>query len=67
MEAAEQLQKYNLTREQRRQVDRYVTASNECNFRYSELAYIQGIKDCVAILLEMGLIKSTEQAGVDDK
>ncbi len=53
-----QLKGYGLTKEQRLAVDRLLTANNECNFRYSELAYIQGMKDTVAMLKELDLIKA---------
>lgn len=55
---SEQLRRQELTKEQRLAVDRLLTANNECNFRYSELAYIQGMKDAVAMLKELDLIKS---------
>lgn len=55
---SKQLQEYDLTKEQRQAVDRLVSAGNECNFRYSELVYIQGVKDTVAMLKELDLIKS---------
>lgn len=55
---SEQLRRQELTKEQRLAVDRLLSANNECNFRYSELAYIQGMKDTVAMLKELDLIKS---------
>lgn len=55
---SEQLKRQELTKEQRLAVDRLLTANNECNFRYSELAYVQGMKDAVAMLKELDLIKA---------
>ncbi len=57
-ELSEQLKGYGLTKDQSLAVDRLLTANNECNFRYSELAYIQGMKDSVAMLKELDLIKA---------
>jgi len=53
-----QLEGYGLTKEQRLIIDRLLSASNECNARYSELAYIQGMKDTVSMLKELDLIKA---------
>ncbi len=57
-ELVEQVRRCRLTREQRLAVDRLLAANNMCNYRYSELAYMQGIKDCVSLLKEMDLIKT---------
>lgn len=54
----EQLKGCGLTKEQSLAVDRLLTAYNECNFRYSELAYMQGMKDTAAMLKELDLIKA---------
>ena len=38
-------------------MDRLLSANNENNARYSELAYMQGFKDCAALLKEINLLK----------
>ena len=56
-ELVRRLGEYDLSQEERLMSDRLLTANNECNSRFSELAYIQGMKDSVAILNELDLVK----------
>ena len=53
-----QLRGHDLTKEERLAVDRLLSASNESNVRYSQLAYEQGPKDIISILRELDLIKA---------
>lgn len=56
-ELVRRLGEYDLTQEERLMIDRLLTANNECNSRFSELAYIQGMKDSASILRELDLVK----------
>ncbi len=51
-----QLQKSEMTKEQRLAVDQLLTANKESNSIYSQLAYIQGVKDCANMLKRLNLI-----------
>lgn len=51
-----QLQKSDMTAEQRLAVDRLLTANNESNSVYSQLAYVQGMKDCANMLRRLNLV-----------
>lgn len=51
-----QLQKSEMTEEQRLAVDRLLTANKESNSIYSQLSYIQGVKDCANMLKRLNLI-----------
>lgn len=50
-----QLRGHDLTKEERLAVDRLLSASNESNVRYSQLAYELGAKDVIGILRELDL------------
>ena len=51
-----QLSRMGLPKEVRQAMDRLLSANNENNARYSELAYMQGFKDCAALLQAIRLI-----------
>ena len=53
----ERFEKLNLTKEQKLIIDRLISAHIECGNCYGKVTYQQGIKDCVLLLMEMGLIK----------
>ena len=54
---AKQFEELGLSKDQRLIIDRLLSANNESNYRYSELAYMQGFKDCVELLKTIDLIK----------
>lgn len=60
----EELDALGLSREQRLSVDRLISAYNENGAYYGRLTYRQGVKDCVALLVEIGLIKERKREGV---
>ncbi len=49
-----QVAQLKLTREDRLMIDRLLCANNASNARYSELAYMQGFRDCAALMKEIG-------------
>ncbi len=53
----QQVSQLGLSKEVRLTMDRLLSANNENNARYSELAYMQGFKDCAALLKEINLLK----------
>lgn len=53
-----QFDKLNLTKEQCLVVDRLISAQTESGSIYGKMAYKQGFQDCVALLLEMKLLKA---------
>ncbi len=48
-----QVAQLRLSREARLAIDRLLCANNASNARYSELAYMQGFRDCAALLKEI--------------
>ena len=54
---AKQFEELGLSKDQRLIIDRLLSANNESNYRYSELAYMQGFKDCVELLKTIDVIK----------
>lgn len=64
---SEQIKKYDLTKEIRLAIDKLISANNDCTTSYPELAYIQGMKDAVAMLKEMDLLKTTEAKEKSEK
>lgn len=57
-ESTEQIDRQNFTKEQRLMIDRLVCAYTENGALYGRMTYQQGIRDCVTLLLEMGLIRA---------
>ena len=55
-ETASQAAVREMTKEQRLAVDQLLTANKESNSIYSQLAYIQGVKDCANMLKRLNLI-----------
>ena len=53
----EELDAFALSKEQRLTVDRLISAYNEDGAHYGRMTYQQGFRDCVALLLEIGLVK----------
>ena len=47
----------NLTREQRIIINDYIACTSTVNHRYSDIAYMCGIKNTVEMLVSLGLIK----------
>lgn len=60
----EELDALGLSEAQRLAVDRLISAYNENGAYYGRLTYQQGGKDCVALLVEIGLIKDGKREGV---
>lgn len=59
--------KYNalgLPKEQRLIVDRLLTSYNESGAHYGKMTYQQGFKDCVSLLLEIGMIRDAKEEKV---
>ena len=52
-----------LSKEARQAVDRLISAYTESAAYYSAAAYRFGLKDCAAMLCEIGLVKETESGG----
>lgn len=57
----EELDELGLSEAQRLVVDRLVSAYNENGAYYGRLTYQQGVKDSVALLVEIGLIKDGKE------
>lgn len=53
----EELDALALSKEQRLVVDRLISAYNENGAHYGRMTYQQGVRDCAALLMEIGLIK----------
>lgn len=51
--ASEIMDSLNLTHEQKRAVDRVITAYNECGAAYGAVAYRFGMKDGIRVRMEM--------------
>lgn len=49
-----------LTREQRIIINDYIACVSTVNHRYSDIAYMAGIKNTVELLVSLGLIKEIE-------
>ena len=56
-----------LPKEQRLIVDRLLTSYNESGAFYGRMTYQQGFKDCAALLVEIGLIKTGKELQEDAK
>ena len=65
-EAEDELEKryesLDLTREQRIIINDYIACTSTVNHRYSDIAYMAGIKNTVTMFASLGLIK-----GMDEK
>lgn len=53
----------SLSKEARQAVDRLISAYTESAAYYSAAAYRLGLKDCAAMLREIGLVKDTGSGG----
>ena len=62
-ELIEKFHELNLSREQNLLVDRLVSSHTESGCCYGRIAYKCGMRDCVSLLLEMGLIKDGKEEG----
>lgn len=56
-----QLEEAGLTREQGHVVDELLTANNEESAYCCKVFYQQGMKDCVALLKEIGVLEGTKR------
>lgn len=56
-ELTEQIDKFELSKEQRLIMDRLISAYTASGCCYGRIAYQSGIRDCALLLREMGLIK----------
>lgn len=57
-EQTEQINKMNLTKDERTIIDRLICAHTESGAYYGRIAYKQGFQDCAELLLEMKLLKA---------
>lgn len=53
-----------LPKEQRLIVDRLLTSYNESGAHYGRMTYQQGFRDCVSLLLEIGMIRDAKEEKV---
>lgn len=53
-----------LPKEQRLVVDRLLTSYNESGAHYGKMTYQQGFRDCVSLLLEIGMIRDAKEEKV---
>ena len=53
-----------LPKEQRLVVDRLLTSYNESGAHYGKITYQQGFRDCVSLLLEIGMIRDAKEEKV---
>lgn len=53
-----------LTKEQRLIVDRLLSSYNESGAHYGKITYQQGFRDCVSLLLEIGMIRDAKEEKV---
>lgn len=58
----EEINELRLPKEQRKVIDNLVSANTDSGCRYGWIAYQQGIRDCAALLVEMGLIRKMEES-----
>lgn len=56
-ELEQRYESLDLTREQRIIINDYIACTSTVNHRYSDIAYMCGIKNTVEILVSLGLIK----------
>ena len=61
--AVSKFDELDLSKEQRLIVDRLVSSHTESGCCYGRIAYKCGIRDCVSLLLNMGLIKDGKEEG----
>ncbi len=57
----DEFDRINLSKEQRLTVDRIISAYNANGALYGRMTYQAGFRDCVSLLLEMGLIKDGKE------
>ena len=62
-ELIEKFHELNLSKEQNLLVDKLVSAHTESGCYYGRVAYQKGMRDCVSLLLNMGLIKDGKEEG----
>lgn len=62
-ELIEKFHELNLPKEQCLLVDRLVSSHTECGALYGRVTYQAGFRDCVSLLLEIGLIKDGKEDG----
>ena len=61
--AASKFDELDLSKEQCLIVDRLVSAHIKSSCQYGRIAYKCGMRDCVSLLLKMGLIKDGKEEG----
>ena len=62
-ELTEQIDKFDLSKEQRLIMDRLISAHTASGCCYGRIAYQQGIRDCALLLRKMELIKDGKEEG----
>lgn len=62
-ELVEQIDKFELSKEQRLIMDRLTSTYTASGCCYGRIAYQQGIRDCALLLRKMGLIKDGKEEG----
>lgn len=58
-EQTEQINKMNLTKDERTIIERLICTHTERGAYYGRIAYKQGFKDCVSLLQEVDLIRAS--------
>ena len=58
-ELDQRYERLSISREQRMVIDDYIACTATVNHRYAEISYVAGIRDAVAMLVSLGLIKHT--------
>ena len=62
--SASKFDELDLSKEQRLIVDRFISSHIKSGCCYGRIAYKCGMRDCVSLLLNMGLIKDGKEEGV---
>ena len=61
---AREVDGFGLTEEQRLTLDRLISSCNESGALYGKMTYQQGVRDCAALLLEIGMINGVGERGI---